>query len=76
MSKVRVGRLVVTLRGAPGADPAQLGRHLAAEVGARLARQAVPATARIRLDLPTRPGATDIRAQVSSARYHIYRGRA
>lgn len=76
MKKVRVGRLVVTMRGGDGVDAARLGRQLAAEVGTQLARQAVRDPARIRLDLPGPPGAADIRTQVSTAMHHIYRGRA
>ncbi len=76
MSKVRVGRFVVTMRAADTVDPARLGRQLATEVGIQLARQAVPGADRIRLELPGRPGATGIRAQVANAMPRTYRGRA
>jgi hypothetical protein len=76
MRKVRIDRLVVTMHEADGVDPARLGRHLAAEVGVQLARQRMPEAARVRLQLPERPGAGDIRGQVSSAIQRTYRGRA
>jgi hypothetical protein len=76
MRTVRVDRLVVMMRGADGVDPARLGRQLASEVSVQLARQRMPDAARVRLHLPERPGAGDIRGQVSSAIQRINRGRA
>jgi hypothetical protein len=75
MTKVRVARLVVTMRGGSGGEVARLGRQLAVEVGTQLGGQVVPNPARLRLELPRRPNAGDIRTQVSTALQHINKGR-